>query len=452
MAALNTHILPGLLVALLLFPCAASAMDPQYELDVKAFEAAKSSAERDTKVPAHEAKAAKESTKPQVKNQARSPAQKKKAVSFAKREGKRKARQAGGLSLRLMSSSKAGEGDGIDALNRVWDKLVPAKGFSREAISINNGKFVLSLDPDKYPVLPAADGGKILIDPEHTLPALVKSLLTENEQDIRVVSENPRDRRLFVRSVLGAAKFFSVQENFSLDFGTDPKLVVNADYKIEKTADSLLQHDMVLLNVDDYRSGMPNSLLNFLKNKGFQVVEAKPARIERPSMKDRQLYQITAREPQAIADSLMSALSLRYDRDKNLHMWGFSEQGITLQIKADRYFEESGERFVVSIFNGDPVSYTLVRLMETSGYKVIILDDNDDLRTVAEKFISRMRLSGYYGTHSLWQSREMPYNVEMSGVMISDANRQRTVMMTNRTIEPLTRELAELNGYSFANN
>jgi len=38
--------------------------------------------------------------------------------------------------------------------------------------------------------------------------------------------------------------------------------------------------------------------------------------------------------------------------------------GVRLFVRADRYFEDRGERYVVSYFDGDPVSYTLTRLLE----------------------------------------------------------------------------------------
>jgi len=35
-------------------------------------------------------------------------------------------------------------------------------------------------------------------------------------------------------SLLAGARFYSVEENFSLDVGNDPKLTVRADFKIER--------------------------------------------------------------------------------------------------------------------------------------------------------------------------------------------------------------------------
>ena len=56
--------------------------------------------------------------------------------------------------------------------------------------------------------------------------------------------------------------------------------------------------------------------------------------------------------------------------------------------KAERYFERGGQRYVVTSFDGDPVNYTLFRILETKGYNVVILEAQDDFRKISEKLIA----------------------------------------------------------------
>ena len=434
------------LVAALLLPGVLWGMESKFELDLKALDTPAARSD----LPAAKAPAESSSTKSM---KARKTGRRVATGTGRKSGYTRKKLQAPAAAeepygLQLLGSARKSGAEGLDTIDHIWDELLPGKETTPHEVDLETGQFVLSLDPERYPMYSAADGGQILIDRYRSMPPLVKSLLMQNEPHIRVINENPADTTGFVRAVLNAAGFYSLEENFDFGFGDDPKLLVHADYKIERDAESLLDNEMILLNVEPHRSRMPRALVTFLNDKGFQVVESA---LPRNGVKVDGLgavCQIFAEVPDKIADSLMDALDIRFERDRNLDMAGFSENGITLKIRADRYFEAKGKNFVVSFFNGDPVTYTLIRLMETSGYRVIILDERDDLKTVAEKFNSRLELNGQYGTHKLWNSRELPYGIEMSGMMMHDSNGRKAVVVTDRPMEPLTRELAELNGYS----
>lgn len=430
------------LIVVLLLPGVACAIDSRFELDLRTLDRRPATPAGGQGKSAEEVRPAGKSAKMHSRKSA------KKGRSTHRHALKETASaEEARYGLQLVGAPKPGGEEGLGLVEQIWDELLPGSQTSHE-VDLETGQFMLSLDPKKYPVYPAADGGRILIDRERSMPPLVKSLLTQNEPDIRIVAENPADAPNFIRAMLNAAGFYSLEENFDCGFGEDPKLLVHADYKIERGADSLLAHDMILLNVGRHRSRMPDSLTAFLKNKGFQVIE--PA-LPRPGAKVEglgEIFQVVAKEPEKIADSLMDALSIRFERNRNVTLSGFSGQGIDLKIRADRYFEAKGREFVVSYFNGDPVSYTLTRLMETNGYRVIILDGNDNLQTISQKFNSRLQLNGEYGIHKLWDSGALPYGIEMSGMMMHDTTGRKTVVLTNRSFDPLTRELAELNGYA----
>lgn len=434
------------LVALLLLPGVVLAIDSRFELDLRMLD----SRPRATVPPetSAEARVAKKATKARKPIRKSAKKEKSRPRYVSKESGPVTTAEETRYGLQLLDSPRHEREDGLDMVERIWDELLPGAEGTRHEVDLETGQFVLSLDPKKYPVFTAADGGKILVDRERGMPPLVKSLLTQNEPDIRVVAENPADAPRFIRAMLNAAGFYSLEENFDCGFGEDPKLLVHADYKIERDTESLLDHDMILLNVGRHRSRMPESLVSFLKDKGFQVIESAVPRTGARVEGLGEIHQILADEPEKIADSLMEALAIRFERDRNLALDGFSGQGIDLKIRADRFFESRGRGFVVSYFNGDPITYTLIRLMETNGYRVIILDAADTLQTISQKFNSRLQLAGAYGIHKLLNFGDLPYDIEMSGMIMQDTDRRKTVVVTNRTLEPLTRELAELNGYS----
>jgi len=352
--------------------------------------------------------------------------------------------------LRMISMAPSSEGSALEAVRQFWPQMVPEKGGQGQNVAISGENYALSVDTSRYPTLPAADGGKIILDVGETIPPLVKSLLLSQGDKVRIVNDSPANRHSFFSTLLTAARFYSVEENFAVTFGTDPKLTLKADYKIEKGPDSLLNRDVLLLNVQDGKRAMPVALLSFLNQQGFRVVEPFAVAVSRESNRGK-LFLITATEPAAIADSLMQALALSVDRDKSVELYDYRELGLSLTVKADRYFERGGERFVVSSFTGDPVSYTLTRLLETKGYNVIMLEGKDDFSRISDKLLSRLRLQGYYARHNLLEGGESPYSVQLSGVALQREKGQE-LFLTNREIDPLIRDLLGGNGYQVIGN
>jgi hypothetical protein len=379
----------------------------------------------------------------QVRTAARHKKSKKKSINAASFESPRKP----SIPANPSAAVRETDAEAVRDARRIWTQLVPASGAG-DHFGIQSSAFSLSLDPDKYPIMPAQDGGSILVDGQGILPALVKSLIQDKNPKMRIVSENPENRRRFYRSLLSAARFYSFEEDFFVDFGTGSKITMRADFKIEKSPDSLLRQDITLLNVSENRRATPEGLVRLLAGNGFQLVETAASHRDRKITSGNLLYQITDKEPKKIADGLLDALAVRYQSGKNIDLYGQEDIGVRLEVPVDRYFEENAQRYVVSLFSGDPVSYTLVRLLETKGYRVIMLQDGDDLHSIANKMLSRMQVPARYGEQDLWSMNEVGYGVRMSGVMIHDGrNGGSNLFVTDQNLNPLVQELADVNGY-----
>jgi len=343
-----------------------------------------------------------------------------------------------------MSAAKR---QGIQWTRDVWDRILQQGHQETAPLVVQGRNFSLSLDPGRYPVLPAADGGKIILDEAWTLSPLVKTILREKDPGIRIVMGNPNDRKSFFSSLLAAAKFYSVEENFSVDFGTDPKLTVTSDFKIEKTAESLLKNDIVLVNLDGNRRGMPRSLLEFLDKEGFRVVESSPVFSEQPDG-HKELYCIEGSSQDTIVDDLYSALSVRYEKNRDLLLDDGALSGVTLSVRADRYSESNNQKVVVSFSEANPVQYTLLRLLVLKGYRVVMLNPEDDFKEISEKLLPSMGLAADYGMHPLWKQDGTPFNVHLSGFVVSEGGRSGTrKFLTNVPIDPLVGDLARYKGF-----
>ncbi len=468
----------GVLLTFLLEMQPCFALDPRFELDLKALRtesgrtkpgqagtaAGKRSAsaeaplltgKRDTGAQSGRARA---SVKPKRARRAESA---RKAVERAQSRGQRHAgdysRRPGGPAgagtvaahgiLRMQSS--AGESqDGVRWARQVWERLIASTEDDKLPLRVEGENFSLSLDPVKYPVFPAVDGGRIILDAGRSLPPLVKAIIAEDDPAVRFVAENPADRRRFFASLFSAARFYSVEEGFSVSFGTDPKVTVTSDFKIEKTPESLSDGDIFLVNVIGKPRGIPASLLFFLEAEGFRVVDSTPPPTAEPPDGRHVLYSIRGGDREAMAEALLKALSVDFERDRNLELDDGSASGVNLTVRADIYHEERGRRVVVSFAEANPVQLTLLRLLELKGYKVVMLYPDDDFHRVSQKLLPVFKVPAAYGMHHLWSPGEAPFDVQLSGFVLGGGGRKDgTVVLTNVAFDPLFRELVGSMGY-----
>jgi hypothetical protein len=72
----------------------------------------------------------------------------------------------------------------------------------------------------------------------------------------------------------------------------------------------------------------------------------------------------------------------------------------------DRYFEYKGVRYIISIGESDPYNYTLIRLLEASGYRVLRMTGKEDFKSVSEQLFKLIGVAPDLGTHPLNDGRE----------------------------------------------
>jgi hypothetical protein len=293
------------------------------------------------------------------------------------------------------------------------------------------------------------DGGRILMDSKNAIPPLIKALIGEKEPTVRIISETQANTRQLLAAMLETAGFYSVEQNFNLEFGADPKVTVHSDFKIEKSADSLVNQDVILLNNE--RHALPTALRGILKKEGFTVYEpfATPSPlIVRPPLN---VAQIGVSGQPDMVDAILASLAVSADRDCTLDVFGADDNGISLSVKADRSFIRNGQKYVITHFDGDAVTYTLFRILETKGYRVITLDRKDGFRNSAEKILAGMKIQGTYGLHDLIHEESLPYSVQMSGFWLDDPTLPGgSLFLTDLAIDGVVRSLLLENGFNIS--
>ena len=261
------------------------------------------------------------------------------------------------------------------------------------------------------------------------------------------MTEAPTGTKRFMASLLEAAGFYSVEENFNMEFGTDPKLTVQADFKVEKTAESLIKQDVVLVNSG--HTFLPPAIGEFLKKEGFSLYEPFASLKPFAQRDSRTIHYVSAKNQPETIDSILSALSVSAVRDRRVDLFAADNNGISLSVKAERYFERGGERYIVTSFDGDPINYTLFRILETKGYNIVILEPKDDFRKISEKLISRMKIKGVFAQHSLLQDGSAGYSLNMSGFKLDDALLPGGgIFLTDRAMDRIVRDLFTENGFN----
>lgn len=337
------------------------------------------------------------------------------------------------------------EQEAVSKVHEVWSRIIPLNTEQQKPLSFQNPTFSLTLDPARFPAFDRMDGGRIILDQDGSIPPLVKSLIEDKDSSIRIVTEVPSGNKRFIGSLLEAAGFYSVEENFSMEFGIDPKLTVQADFKIEKTADSLIKQDVVLVNSG--RTSLPASLGEFLKKEGFALHEPFASIKPLALRESRSISYVAAKNQPEMVDAILSAFSVSPERDKKVDVFAADNNGISLSVKVDRLFERGGQRYVVTSFDGDPVHYTLFRILETKGYKAVILEAQDDFRKVSEKLISRLKIKGSFANQSLLHDVSSGYALQMSGFKLDDELLPGGgIILTDRPMDRIIRDLVTENG------
>lgn len=351
-------------------------------------------------------------------------------------------------SLKLDSPVTAlSEQEALTMVQGVWNQIIPAQKGDQKPLALKTSTFSLTLDPSRYPTFARMDGGRIVLDQNGSIPPLVKSLIEEKDPSVKIINQLGIGRKQFMASLLESAGFYSVEENFNMEFGVDPKLTVQADFKIEKTRESLVKQDILLVNSG--RTALPPTLAKFLQKEGFALYEPFASLKAFAQHDSRTVHYISATKQPEMIDSILSAFSVLPERDRPVDVFATDNNGISLSVKAERYFERAGKRYVVTSFDGDPINYTLFRILETKGYNVVILEAKDNFRKIAEKIISRMKIKGQFAEHSLLQDKSAGYSLQISGFMLDDATLPGGgLFLTDRVLDPIIKDLVLENGLS----
>jgi hypothetical protein len=154
-----------------------------------------------------------------------------------------------------------------------------------------------------------------------------------------------------------------------------------------------------------------------------------PAAPSVPLLVNTWVCSVTEKEPGRIVDAVMNALSLPWSKNRIIQSADGAPNAFSIRV--DRYFELNGVRTIVSIGESDPYSYTLLRLLESAGYRVLMINAGDDFKAVVEKMLRLAGVVPDFGKYLI------PGGKESSGFLVQQENAAgRRVVITNEAVNP----------------
>jgi hypothetical protein len=312
-----------------------------------------------------------------------------------------------------------------DDIRGLWAKLFPGA----ESIGKEIPAAVKNAGADSYPVLPTADGGKIVIVPAGT-PRKIVDRIALKADGARIIVEDTNHGR-FMAALLKAAGFDRVDEDAVISIGDDPKLTVSVDFKIvRKAKDGETPETILLTGIDRKAACFPEDLEDFLSQKGFRVVQSCKPQTGTPPVVRTDLHSITSPEQQEIVDSMLNVLSVKYDKSRTIGTSSVLNGGTPFNIKADRYFEENGKRFIVNFPNNDPYRYTVLHLLEREDYKLVQIGKTDGFFTISRKILDALNLKQDFARRTL-TCEDGRFTIELSSFLVArDGESEKRLLIT----------------------
>lgn len=112
---------------------------------------------------------------------------------------------------------------------------------------------------------------------------------------------------------------------------------------------------------------------------------------------DSWICSVTDKDTAGIVDAVLNALSVSWSKNRIIE----SSAPVAFSIRVDRYFDYRQAHYIVSIGESDPYNYTLIRLLEGAGYRVLRLSGGEDFETVTRKMFATLGMVTDFGAHPL---------------------------------------------------
>jgi len=319
----------------------------------------------------------------------------------------------------------------------------------------SGGDVVLQLSD--FPIVRFSGGAEALIDFRGGIPPRVADAITSQWKTLRVVSladaGGAGDR---IDRILGVSGYYSVKEGNSrpVVMGETVSVVLPARWVIQRTEDSLLSGDLILLKeVPEKPDRELLAVLRYARRIGLRVLPY----ADDPNAMEGFLVGIQEdaseqRIPVALAvpkagglpavDFGLSLLGIAARTGERLRVGGGGD-AFRLVVSPERFFEAGGKKYVVDTGRMSPAIRTILR---ESGYSVFMAEKDDSGREIFQRL---MKAAGIVPEerkeYLLAGGAKAGYEIRVTGAFLSlpgpSSEAGRKIVLVRRKIHSATRAL-----------
>ncbi len=292
-----------------------------------------------------------------------------------------------------------------------WTRLFP------ERTAEESGAGMKAAGSGQSSLLTSVDGREIRMVPPEKSPIFgnLSGARTENRE---TVVADPSNAKGFVKELLQAAGFATADSGAPLEFGSDPKLSVQADFTAAKLASGTeIRQTILVVVAENGCLDLPQSLTSYLAAKGIRLLEWCDSSVKTPDSPKVPFISVPHGSSVLVADTVLEALSLKASRDYPIEIMVGAAGSAPLRVVVDRYFERDGERCFLDFGSTDPARVTLLRLLDLAGYRRIALAETDDFRTVAARISEAAHKPVEYRKYAFRSIPGGRYQLDISGIL-----------------------------------
>jgi hypothetical protein len=136
-----------------------------------------------------------------------------------------------------------------------------------------NGK--IKINGKTYPTIKLRNGKIIILDFDNKISSSLRKIIEKYLKGSEIVRvEGPMKN--FINNILNISGYYSVRKNDKIILGEKAKIIINCDFIVEKSRNSIIGGKIYIINLAmNSSSYLPQNLIDYLESREFRVIEIK---------------------------------------------------------------------------------------------------------------------------------------------------------------------------------
>lgn len=176
------------------------------------------------------------------------------------------------------------------------------------------------------------------------------------------------------------------------------------------------------------------------KPESVPVAPAEPAipAVAKPRLS---LHSVSGADLQQNLDTLLNALSVPWDKDRVIEGNTAAGSPESFSIKVERYLELDGRRYVLTGNRKDPYEYTILRILQMSGYTILRVDEQSGIPAIATQILTQFGFTFTQGKHRFTQPDNLSDSRIIEGVLVTLKTTGSRAFITETPLDAVTADI-----------